>query len=158
IAQFLEMCHHAGLTPVFYEASSERLSTFADHGMTAVKIGEEARVPLETFSLAGSNFKAFRSSINRITREGCSFQVVYPSAVAGLLPELQEVSDEWLEAKGVSEKGFSLGYFKCEYLAHFPLALIQRGGHIDAFANLWTSPDGSEVSPDLMRHRSDAPP
>ena len=158
IAQFLEMCDGAGLTPVFYEASSDRLGDFGDHGMTAVKVGEEARVPLQTFSLGGSGFKTLRTAVNRMAREGYSFRVVGAQAVPPLIPELQEVSDEWLEEKGASEKGFSLGYFKAEYLERFPLALIERGGRIDAFANLWTTPAGLEISPDLMRHRSDASP
>ena len=158
IGQFVKMCDRVGLTPVFYEASSGRLGDFADYGLTAVKIGEEARVPLQTFSLAGSAFKTLRSSINRMRREGYSFRVVDAQAVRALIPELRDVSDEWLNAKGISEKGFSLGYFNAEYLGRFQMALIERGGHIDAFANLWTTPARVEISPDLMRHRADAPP
>jgi phosphatidylglycerol lysyltransferase len=158
IAQFLAMCDRVGLTPVFYETSSDRLGDFADHGMTAVKIGEEARVALRTFSLDGSGFKTLRSSISRMAREGYSFRVVDAQAVPALVPELQDVSDEWLEAKNASEKGFSLGYFKAEYVERFPIALLERGGHIVAFANLWTTPARVEMSPDLMRQRSDAPP
>jgi hypothetical protein len=157
ISQFLMRCDRVGLRPVFYEASSERLGDFADHGMTAVKIGEEARVPLASFSLGGSAFKALRSSINKMTREGYTFRVVEASSVPALITELRDVSDEWLDAKSASEKGFSLGYFKPEYLERFPMALIERNGRIDAFANLWTSAERGEVSPDLMRQRSDAP-
>jgi phosphatidylglycerol lysyltransferase len=158
IGQFVKMCDRVGLTPVFYEASIGRLGDFADHGLTAVKIGEEARVPLQAFSLAGSAFKTLRSAINRMNREGYTFRVIDAQAVRALIPELREVSDEWLRAKGISEKGFSLGYFNAEYLERFPMALIERGGRIDAFANLWTTPAHLEISPDLMRHRADAPP
>ena len=158
IGQFVKMCDRVGLTPVFYEASSGRLGDFADYGLTAVKIGEEARVPLQTFSLAGSAFKTLRSAINRMTREGYSFRVVDAQSVPALIPELGDVSNEWLKAKGISEKGFSLGYFNAEYLGRFQMALIERRGHIDAFANLWTTPARLEISPDLMRHRANAPP
>jgi phosphatidylglycerol lysyltransferase len=158
IAQFLERCNRVGLTPVFYEASSDRLGAFADHGMTAVKVGEEARVLLRSFSLSGSSQKGLRSAVNRMSREGYTFRVVDAAAVPALIPELQEVSDEWLEEKNASEKGFSLGYFKPDYLERFPLALIEHEGRIVAFANLWTTAARVEVSPDLMRQRSDAPP
>jgi phosphatidylglycerol lysyltransferase len=158
IAQFLEMCDRVGLMPVFYEASSDRLGDFADYGLTAAKIGEEARVPLQTFSLAGSTFKTLRTAINGLTRRGYTFRVADASEAAALMPELQDISDEWLEAKGASEKGFSLGYFRAEYLEQFPMALIEHDGRIDAFANLWTTEARVEVSLDLMRQRTDAPP
>ena len=75
---------------MFYEASAERLADFADFGLVAIKIGEEARVPLARFSLAGSGNKALRTSINRMDREGFTFRVVEPPAVERLLPELRE--------------------------------------------------------------------
>ena len=37
------------------------------------------------------------------------------------------------------------------------MALAERGGRIEAFANLWAAGGREELSPDLMRHRSDAP-
>jgi phosphatidylglycerol lysyltransferase len=38
------------------------------------------------------------------------------------------------------------------------VALIERHGRIEAFANLWPGPGRIEISPDLMRHRTTAPP
>ena len=90
-------------------------------------------------------------------REGCSFRVIDAGAIGPRMSELQDVSDEWLEAKGASEKGFSLGYFREDYLRLCPIAVIEHDGRIEAFANLWTSPGLVEVSPDLMRQRIDAP-
>ena len=158
IAQFLEMCDRFGLTPAVYEASRDRLADFADYGLTSVKIGEEARVPLQSFSLEGPAFKELRSALNRMAREGRSFRVIDAGDVAARLSELREISDEWLATKHASEKGFSLGYFKEDYLCRFPMALIEHHGRIEAFANLWTVPSRVEVSPDLMRQRASAPP
>src|SRR5437867_12979563 len=93
-----------------------------------------------------------------MAREGRTCHVINGDAVAARITEVQEVSDEWLEIKGASENGFSLGYFKEDYLRHFPMALIEHDGRIEAFANLWTAPGLVEISPDLMRQRADAPP
>ena len=71
------------------------------------------------------------------------------------MQELREVSDEWLAEKSVAEKGFSLGYFDEAYLRRFPIAVIEREGRIEAFANLWRVPPVE--SEDLMRHRRIAP-
>lgn len=158
ITQFLQMCDRFGLTPAVYETSPDRLADYADHGLASVKIGEEARVPLESFSLNGPPFKQFRSALSRMAREGRSFRVIDAGDVEARLPELRDVSDEWLATKHASEKGFSLGYFKEEYLTRFPTAIIEHNGRIEAFANLWTVPSRAEVSPDLMRQRACAPP
>ena len=157
IGRFLAMARTYDLTPVFYEASGDRLTDFVEFGLAMVKVGEEARVPLERFTLTGSRFKALRAAVNQAERHGIRFRVAEASELPALLPQLQEVSDEWLALKGASEKGFSLGYFDAAYLRRFPVALLERDGRIEAFANLWPGPGRVELSPDLMRHRATAP-
>jgi phosphatidylglycerol lysyltransferase len=80
-----------------------------------------------------------------------------PGDVPRHLAELRGVSDDWLEAKAVAEKGFSLGFFEEPYLSRFPVAVLERGGRIEAFANIWLSAQRVEASVDLMRYRRDAP-
>lgn len=70
---------------------------------------------------------------------------------------LRAVSDDWLTAKAVPEKGFSLGFFDEAYLSRFPVAVIERDGQIQAFANLWLGPQHVEASVNLMRFRRAAP-
>jgi len=67
------------------------------------------------------------------------------------------VSDDWLAAKASAEKGFSLGFFNEAYLSRFPIAVIEHGGRILAFANIWPGPQHVELSLDLMRYHHDAP-
>src|SRR5258705_3722795 len=156
IAEFVARCDRSGLVPVFYEVSAEHLDQFARRRMTVLKIGEEARVRLPGFSLEGSTFKSLRTAISRIAREGCTFRVADAGETPSLIPRLQGVSDEWLDAKGASEKRFSTGCFKRDYIERWPVALIERADRILAFTNVWTS-GRSELSADLMRHRADAP-
>lgn len=147
---------HGGWT-VFYEVGAENLPLYLDLGLTPVKIGEEARVPLASFSLEGGARKGLRSTRKRVEREGCTFEVVPPPEVGHLLPELRAVSDAWLADKATREKGFSLGFFDEGYLRRFPCALVRRGGRLAAFANLWPGAEREELSIDLMRHLPDAP-
>ena len=67
------------------------------------------------------------------------------------------MSNDWLESQAAAEKGFSLGFFDRDYLAHFPCAVIESAGRIVAFANLWPGGTHDELSVDLMRHRDNAP-
>jgi phosphatidylglycerol lysyltransferase len=158
IWKFRELCDlHAGW-PVFYEVQRQSLHLYLDLGLTIVKIGEEARVPLSEFSLEGSTRKWLRKAQRRAESEACSFEIVPRTDVVAILPELRVVSDAWLADKKTREKGFSLGFFDSQYLARFPVAVVKREERIVAFANLWRGADHEELSADLMRQAPDAPP
>jgi phosphatidylglycerol lysyltransferase len=158
VRRFVTMAEELSLTPAMYQVSPDLLSTCADVSLTAVKLGEEGGVRLTDLTFAGARYKDIRTAMNRFEREGYRFSVVRGDQVVERLGELEDVSDDWLAAKGVGEKGFSLGAFDGQYVARFPVALIEREGSIEAFATLWPGPGRVELSPDLMRHRADAPP
>src|SRR5260370_40010846 len=108
IWKFRELCDlHAGW-PVFYEVQRQSLHLYLDLGLTIVKIGEEARVPLSEFSLEGGTRKWLRKVQRRVESEACSFEIGPRTDVAAILPGLRVVSDAWLAAKKTREKGFSL--------------------------------------------------
>jgi phosphatidylglycerol lysyltransferase len=154
---FRELVDRRGARTVFYEVSSRSLPLYLDLGLSLLKLGEEARVPLESFSLDGSARADLRQSRRRAERDGASFEVVPPQAVAPLLPRLRQISDAWLDEKATAEKGFSLGGFSERYMAEFPVAVVRAEGEIVAFANLWPSGTREELSVDLMRFGADAP-
>jgi phosphatidylglycerol lysyltransferase len=159
--RFREMVDlYAGWT-VFYEAGKENLPLYLDLGLSLIKIGEEARVPLQEFSLAGQARKGLRYTRNMVEKEGASFEIVPREGVPAILADLRRVSDSWLLAKNAREKKFSLGFFSDEYMLLCPQAVVRREGRIVAFANIWAggSRDGlrHELSVDLMRYQSDAP-
>lgn len=148
--------HHGGQT-VFYQVCGERLSLYVDLGLAALKIGEEARVPLADFSLEGPQRADLRQSHRRAQRDGASFEVVAPQDLPALLPMLKRISDSWLSSKSTGEKRFSVGAFTPDYVRQFPVALVRAQGQPAAFANLWTTGTRAELSVDLMRFGPDAP-
>ncbi len=147
---------HAGWT-VFYQVRPDALPLYLDLGLTLLKLGEEARVRLDRFTLDGAARKGMRRVRNRIEREGCSFEVVPAEGVPPLLPALHAVSDAWLAEKRTREKAFSLGFFDERYLGECPMALLRCEGRIVAFANVWESAGQEELSVDLMRYLPEAP-
>ena len=152
-----EMSDHHGGDTVFYQVGADRLALYVDLGLAALKIGEEARVPLEGFSLEGAARADLRQAHRRAQRDGASFEVVPPAGVEALLPELKRVSDAWLQAKSTGEKRFSVGAYSPQYLRQFPLAVVRAEGALAGFANLWTTATRAELSVDLMRFGPEAP-
>lgn len=155
--RFRDLADRAGAWSVFYQVSADQLPVYVDAGLALSKLGEEARVPLMTFSLEGSARAELRQAHRRAGRDGLSFRVVPAVDVHGLLPALRRVSDDWLQSRSTAEKGFSLGRFSEDYLQRFAVALVEYQGAIVSFANLWESDSREELSIDLMRQTRDAP-
>lgn len=154
--EFLENCDVMAVSPVFYQVKPQNLPLYIDLGLTLSKLGEEARVPLDTFSLEGPARADLRHAYRRANRDGASFEVIPSANVAAHLPELRTVSDAWLAEKKTAEKRFSLGFFDERYLTRFDCGVVRRGGAIVAFVNLLRG-GTSELSADLMRYGADAP-
>jgi phosphatidylglycerol lysyltransferase len=155
--RFRELADQHGGLPVFYEVCSDDLPLYLDLGLQLRKLGEEARVPLEDFTVSGRGRSKLRAALNRMAREGCSFEIVPPSRVPPLLDTLEVISNQWLARKNTREKRFSLGCFDRGYLSRLPIAVVRQADRIVAFANVWAGEAKEEMSVDLMRHADDAP-
>jgi len=154
--RFRERCDEHDGWPVFYEVSRESLPLCIDLGLTLMKIGEEARVPLGKFSIDEAS-RGLRRTWKKLDSEGVAVEIAPPEEVVRLMPELRAISDEWLGGKNTREKRFSLGFFDERYLSGQHVAVVSSGGEPVAFANLWLGAGKHEASVDLMRHRDRAP-
>ena len=152
-----ELADRHGGWPVFYEVARDNLPLYVDLGLTLIKIGEEGKVALATWSLEGSARSRQRRTLRSVERAGFTFEIVSAVDVPPLLPELGRVSDVWLASKHTREKGFSLGLFDEQYVRRFPVAIVRSDRGIDAFATLWLSGTRQELSLDLMRYAPGAP-
>ncbi len=144
--------------PVFYQVSLDWIPPLHDRGYAFFKLGEEGQLPLARVTLEGPGGKMYRQILRRAERDGVRFRVLPPFEARRVLPEIRAISDEWLRAKHVRERQFSIGFFDEEYVTEFPLAVVEdAGGRLIAFANVLTGPKRDEMSVDLMRYRPDAP-
>ena len=157
IWQFRDLCDVYHARPVFYQVRAENLPFYMDIGLTAIKLGEEARVDLHRFDLdaKGKEMKDLRYTWNRGTRDGLSLEIHEPGEAP--MAELKVISDAWLTGKNVREKGFSLGRFNEDYIKHFRVAIIRFEGKPVAFANLLETHSHELSSLDLMRAHPQAP-
>lgn len=142
---------------LLYQISAACLPHAIDLGLSIVKYGEEARVDLALFTLAGAQAKALRHAERRAVQEGAEFAIIPAAEVPQHMAALRAVSDDWLNARKQREKAFSLGRFDPAYIAHFACAVVRVEGQIVAFANILATTNREEMSVDLMRHTRTIP-
>ena len=156
--RYMELCDLHDNWPVFYEVGAEHLDLYLELGLTVLKLGEEARVPLDSFSMEGGGRKKLRRTVHKLEEEGCTFALIGTEGVSPIIPELKNISDAWLAAKNTREKRFSMGFFSEDYLQKTPVGIVRNhDGKILAFANLLSGAKRQELSLDLMRYLEDAP-
>jgi phosphatidylglycerol lysyltransferase len=154
---FREMADSHAARPGLYGLSADDLPDIVELGFSLQKVGESARVPLETFSIEGRKRGNLRRAWRKAGEEGAAFEVLEGEAVQALMPELRRISDDWLAHHAGGEKGFSMGGFAEAYIAEFPVAVVRDQGRPVAFANIWTTANRTAFSMDLMRYADDAP-
>lgn len=156
IIRFMALADRAGGWPVLYQIGPDHLPLCIELGFSVVKLGEEAFVPLADFALEGGRRKSLRRSHRDAARNGATFSVVPRGEVEAILPDLERVSNVWLQEKSTHEKGFSLGVFDVGYLRNFDTAVVRVDDRVVAFANILTAGNG-DFSADLMRYDASAP-
>ncbi|MES2676402.1 MAG: bifunctional lysylphosphatidylglycerol flippase/synthetase MprF [Pseudomonadota bacterium] len=155
--EFREAADKVAAQIAFYEIGIERIPLYLDLGLSLIKLGQQALIPLQAFGLEGKKRQNLRSAINKYQREGYVFEILHPENVNAILPELKEISDQWLTEKNAKEKRFSLGFFNEEYLRHCNIAVVKKEGKIFAFCNIWPLNNKHQISIDLMRYLTGTP-
>lgn len=154
IAETDRLCY----LPVFYETSEELVMILHEFGYDFIKMGEEGHVSLADFTTSGKKMKGTRAILNRIEREGFTFEVLQPPFSSQQMAELKTISDRWLGSR--KEKGFSLGFFSEDYLQRAPIAVVKNDqGELVAFASIMPTYTNDKIGTiDLMRYDPDTAP
>lgn len=112
IRSFLTFCRAHRWSVAFYQTRPDYLATYRALNLHAFKIGEEAMLFPQMFTLRGSALANVRTSCRRAEREGVQLQWYEGVLPATVMQQLADISDAWLERKGgrrTEETGFSMG-------------------------------------------------
>jgi phosphatidylglycerol lysyltransferase len=158
VLRFVETAARHGGRAAFYQVRLQSLPVYLDAGLKIMKLGEEARIDLDAFKLAGSRYSHLRYAIKRGERDGLSFELIPPEQVPTVLPALRQISDGWLQSRGGREKGFSVAAFTPRYLAAQSVALVRQAGQPVAFVTVMATDLQAEATIGVMRRLPDASP
>jgi len=112
ISQFISFCHEQDWRTIFWQVRDAYTGLYREAGMHLLKIGEDPVITIDSFTLAGKAMANVRTSIRHAEKAGLHV-VFYRGHVndAGQLAQMEQISRAWLESKGGSEMGFSMGRF-----------------------------------------------
>src|SRR5215469_1288980 len=157
VCNFLQMCDVRGWRFAFYQTLPDFLPLYRRLGLKRLKIGDEAMVDLQEFSLEGKAKRDVRSKLHHFDDVGIHVVEYQPPVPDEVIAQMRVVSDQWLEIPGRRERSFTVGRFDPGYLRSNPiLTVVDPRVTVLAFINL-ISVNGSEITGDLMRHRTDVP-
>lgn len=154
IRGFQRFCRKQDWTPLFYCLHAEHRTLYEAAGLITFKVGEDARISLENFTLDGGKFQNLRTAGNRARKENMKF-AWYDSASGidhGLEAQMKLVSDQWLAAKHGGEMTFDLGAFNMEEIRRDGAGVVlNEEGRVEAFATWRPYSNNTGRSLDLMR-------
>jgi phosphatidylglycerol lysyltransferase len=158
IREFSELCLENGWRVAFHQTDPEFLPMYNNAGYRKLKIGDDAVVDLQQFSLQGKERRRLRSKVTELDKIGIHVEWIEPPITDRVLREAGEVSNEWIKIPGRRERKFTLGWFDNDYIRQTPLLVVRDGsGKMLAFLNFIRSYRPREGLSDLMRRRSDTP-
>ncbi len=112
LQEFKAFCSQQDWTIVFWQVRNDLVDLYHRFGMHLIKIGEDAVINTETFTLKGGTMANVRTSAKRAEKEGLQV-VYYHGHVQDVeqLVQMERISQKWVTQKGGSEMGFSMGQF-----------------------------------------------
>jgi lysyl-tRNA synthetase class 2 len=154
LAELQRLARANGWRVAVLGASATHLDRYRALGLRPIRIGEEAVLRPETFSLEGRAMRKVRQSVTRLTRADYRLQIV-PADEAGpeLRRELEAVSAAWRGNR--PERGFSMASDDLYLSGTVFAAAVDGDGRIGGFLHLAPSAGGG-WSLSTMRRRPDA--
>ncbi|MCI2000377.1 MAG: DUF2156 domain-containing protein [Clostridia bacterium] len=111
LTEIIDYCKENAYSLIFINTTSMFLKQYEKLGLGCVKCGEEPRLYLPEYSIAGGKAAKVRLNINHATKAGITVKEYDPRKNRNLAleNEIEEVSQEWFTMKKSGELVFSLG-------------------------------------------------
>lgn len=110
--EFIKGTISKGLKPIFYNVSEAMLPFYKELGFKVLKIGEEALLLTDAFTIEGSVMADVRHEVSRFNREkGQFFWFSMDQIPWKYLNGIEQLHQTWVSKKNAPQLGFSLDFF-----------------------------------------------
>jgi lysylphosphatidylglycerol synthetase-like protein (DUF2156 family) len=156
--EFRGYCADRRLGVAFCGVEASARPFFESEGFATLKVGDDARIDLTSFTTVGGRGARFRSALNRARRHGVTFEWLPAEArTPRVLTELEQVSAEWLGRRPYPELEYALGSIDTIRDPHVRLGVAREAsGRVAGFVSWLPSFGARGWILDLMRRRPTA--
>lgn len=155
---FKAYCHGNDWKIACLQVKEDNLDMFQSVGLKVLKVGEDAIVDLDEFSINTIKKKTFKQPLKKLSKQGYELKKYVPPHTDAIITAVENISNEWLQLPGRKERGFSLGWFEEDVVRESTLFVLEsQDGVPIAFVNQVRSYAPDQVSIDMMRHLKDVP-
>ena len=135
-SNFLNFCVQQKWHVALYQVYPQYLAAYRKLKLRAFKMGEEAMLNPQTFTLQGSALANVRTSCRRAEREGITIQWYEGIPPTEVFQQLDQLNNIWLQERaGATETGFSVGRFdEIVTFAERADMIATRSGHTSSLS------------------------
>jgi lysyl-tRNA synthetase class 2 len=157
LEEFRRLCRVRGWRLAVLNVRDDSLPLFHSIGLRSVKLGDEAVIRPETFSLEGRPIRKVRQSVTRLHKAGYRVDVLRAGEIGDeLRAQLERVSDEW--RGNAPERGFTMAMDSLFAEPDTLLAIASDpDGRVGGFMHLVCSPADGGLSLSAMRRSRETP-
>jgi phosphatidylglycerol lysyltransferase len=153
VGEFAAFCQQQDWHVVYWQVAPPLLGLYTAQGLQTMKIGEDAVIDPQTFTLRGNAMQNVRASARHAEKAGLAVRFFRgPVTEPSLVHQMEAISSAWLAQKGGVEMGFSMGRFgeQSEGDTVFALA-VDNDQRVHAFVNFVPVYGRNGWALDLMR-------
>lgn len=157
--KFIDRNKKLDLKTVFFNTNPGSIPFFKSLGFQAVKIGEEADIPVRDFTLEGAGMANIRHAYNKIKRKGVIFEWFRMDEIPWrYVDAVDRLHEGWVKAKKSPRLAFSLDFFPfpIEKEAYVLTAAMPGTGLLAAFS-FFPYRNGQAMTLDFMVRSPSAP-
>jgi phosphatidylglycerol lysyltransferase len=160
VDEFMDFAHSHKLQPIWFEVSERVAPLMQAKGFHLLKTGEEPFFDLDRFTLKGNKMANVRSSGNTARKRGVTVREYNPVTqnTASINQQLEAISQQWLQTRGLNELSFTLGSFSLDQPGARQYFIAEQDGKVIAFLTYTPIYARQGVYLDLMRRCEETPP
>ncbi|MDN8578483.1 bifunctional lysylphosphatidylglycerol synthetase/lysine--tRNA ligase LysX [Corynebacterium bovis] len=157
VAAWIGRSREYGWTPAVMGASEAGARVYTAHGLSAMRLGDEAVLHPESFHLGAPEFRAVRQAVSRARRAGVTIRVRrHEELTPAELRAVQRRADMWRDT--TDERGFSMALSRLGDPSDGECVLVEALIEGEVVAELSFVPWGRDgLSLDLMRRSPGSP-
>ncbi|MCL2799761.1 MAG: phosphatidylglycerol lysyltransferase domain-containing protein [Endomicrobia bacterium] len=150
--RFKEITDGQSVRPAFIGIDGRHMRVYDDIGLDIFKIGEEAKVLLETFKSDGRIAGNFEEIVKNVETQGFKYETVKSADFEKYRSIFAQINAHWEHKYGYIQRNFIPGRYDETYMKDMDFSILIKDKKICAFSVFAATKNKNEISTGVIRH------